>query len=486
MLRNLVVDAMASLRRASAVELRVSGHRSADDCLLPRAAVACLRRVAGVLAVGALCAVGVAATAQAVIVYRCAPDLCRINGDGTGQAQLTSDGATAAYHGASLSQDGTRMALTRDTEDLFIADGNAQNPAGPLNRFATVAKISFDGTMVAYEEDYTILGFGFSLCTKPTTGSTEQTCSGTEVGFPAWTPTGQIVASKRESGIDLICVYLVAEIGGCQRTVATEAPNNLEESAVSPDGSTLAVISVPPGSPTLAGGHLVLYDMASGALIRTLTSGTSDESPAWSPDGTHIVFARSGALFVIAAAGSPGSEHQIVSGGDTPTWAGSEAAISGGGGTTGGGGGTTGGGAATPQPPAVTAASLTNRRFRVAGKDTAVSAKKAPLGTTFRFTLSATANVQVAITRSAPGLRRGHSCVAPTATLRRAHAKHCTRTLAFGTLTRSSEPIGADSIAFSGRIGHRALSPGAYNAALSASDAGGGSKPVTLAFAVVR
>ena len=140
--------------------------------------------------------------------------------------------------------------------------------------------------MVACEEDYTILGFGFSLCTKPTTGSTEQTCSGTEVGFPAWTPAGQIVASKRESGIDLICVYLVAEIGGCQRTVATEAPNNLEESAVSPDGSTLAVISVPPGSPTLAGGHLVLYDMASGALIRTLTSGTSDESPAWSPDGT--------------------------------------------------------------------------------------------------------------------------------------------------------------------------------------------------------
>jgi len=441
-----------------------------------------------VLAVGALCVAGTAATARAAIIYRCAPNLCRVNGDGTGQAQLTSDGSTAAYHGASLSQDGTRMAFTRDTEDLFVGDGNAQSPVGPLSRNATVAKISFDGTMVAYIEDF---GLEFSLCTKPATGSLEQpnpTCTGTTAGFPAWGPSGEMVASQPEKGIDRVCVYIVADVEprGCQRTVAQDPANNLEESAVSPDGSTLAVISVPPGSPTLAGGHLVLYDMAGGALIRTLTSGTSDESPAWSPDGTHIVFARSGALFVIAATGSPGSEHQIVAGGDTPTWAGSEAATSGGGGTTGGGGGTTGGGATTPQPPAVTAASLTNRRFRVATTATAISAKTAPLGTTFRFTLSAAAKVQVAITRSAPGLRRGHNCVAPTTNLRRAHAKHCTRTLTVGTLTRSSEPIGADSIAFSGRVGHRALSPGAYNAVLSATDTGGRSKPLALAFVVVR
>jgi alpha-tubulin suppressor-like RCC1 family protein len=136
--------------------------------------------------------------------------------------------------------------------------------------------------------------------------------------------------------------------------------------------------------------------------------------------------------------------------------------------------------------PTLTAASLTNRRFRVAKKDTAISAKKAPLGTTFRFTLSAPAKLQIAITRSVPGLRRGHSCLAPNAKLRRKHAKRCTRTLTVGTLTRSSEPKGADSIAFSGRIGHRALSPQPYKALLSASNARGRSKPVTLAFVVVR
>jgi len=140
----------------------------------------------------------------------------------------------------------------------------------------------------------------------------------------------------------------------------------------------------------------------------------------------------------------------------------------------------------TIQPPAITAASLTNKRFRVGQQATAISAKKVPLGTAFRFTLSAAAKLQITITRSAPGLRRGRSCLAPTTKLKRAHAKRCTRTLTVGTLTRASQPQGADSVAFSGRVGHRPLTPGAYNAVLSSSNAGGRSNAVTLAFVVVR
>jgi DNA-binding beta-propeller fold protein YncE len=138
------------------------------------------------------------------------------------------------------------------------------------------------------------------------------------------------------------------------------------------------------------------------------------------------------------------------------------------------------------QPPAITAASLANKRFRVGKQATAISAKKTPLGTTFRFTLSAVAKLQITITHTAAGLRSGHSCLAPSARLKRAHAKRCTRTLTVGTLTRASEPQGADSIAFSGRIGHRALSPQPYQAVLSASNTGGRSKPVTLSFAIVH
>jgi len=141
---------------------------------------------------------------------------------------------------------------------------------------------------------------------------------------------------------------------------------------------------------------------------------------------------------------------------------------------------------ASLQPPAITAASLTNKRFRVGKQATAIAAGKTPTGSSFRFTLSAAAKLQINITRTAPGLRQGRSCLAPSSKLRQAQAKHCTRTISVATLTRTSEPKGADSITFSGRIGRRALGPRGYMATLTASNAAGSSRPVTLSFTIVR
>jgi alpha-tubulin suppressor-like RCC1 family protein len=138
------------------------------------------------------------------------------------------------------------------------------------------------------------------------------------------------------------------------------------------------------------------------------------------------------------------------------------------------------------RPPKLAAVRMTNTRFRVANRDTAISAKRAALGTAFRFSLSTAAKVQIAITRSAAGLRHGRLCLAPTPKLRLAHSKRCTRTLIVGRLTRSNMPTGADRIPFSGRIGHRALSPRRYQAHLTASNGGGRSAPLTLNFTVVR
>jgi hypothetical protein len=139
-----------------------------------------------------------------------------------------------------------------------------------------------------------------------------------------------------------------------------------------------------------------------------------------------------------------------------------------------------------PPPPTLTGVSLSNLRFRVGGQATAISAASTPLGTSFRFTLSDAARLEVAIVRLTPGLRRGRSCVAPNATLEREHTKGCMRTLSVGRLVRVSEPEGHDSIAFSGRIGRRALSPAKYDAVLTASNAGGLSKPATLRFTIAR
>lgn len=121
--------------------------------------------------------------------------------------------------------------------------------------------------------------------------------------------------------------------------------------------------------------------------------------------------------------------------------------------------------------PAISHASLTVARFRVGGQ------------TMIRFTLSAPARISLTITHTLRGRRKGHRCVPATHKLR--HAKRCMRTLTDGTLTRPLEPKGKDTVVFTGRLGAHVLRPGNYRLVLSASNAAGASKPVTLAFRIV-
>jgi hypothetical protein len=133
--------------------------------------------------------------------------------------------------------------------------------------------------------------------------------------------------------------------------------------------------------------------------------------------------------------------------------------------------------------PGVSRVSMTSTRFRVGTGPTAVAAR-APRGTSFTFTLRAPAKVTIAITRPAPGVRKGKRCVA-TSAARRAHGRRCTRAMKVGTLTRANPQRGRNAIAFSGRIGRRALKPGAYTATLSARNAKGRSEPTDVTFSVV-
>jgi CSLREA domain-containing protein len=138
------------------------------------------------------------------------------------------------------------------------------------------------------------------------------------------------------------------------------------------------------------------------------------------------------------------------------------------------------------RPPVITSARLTNKRFRVGPRATAISARKAPLGTTFVFTLSVPARLQITLTRDAAGLRRGRQCLSPTSKLKRAHAKRCRRLVIIGRLIRAAEPEGSDRVSFTGRLGAHALAPGAYQALLIANTGTATSTPVPLGFTVVR
>jgi hypothetical protein len=143
--------------------------------------------------------------------------------------------------------------------------------------------------------------------------------------------------------------------------------------------------------------------------------------------------------------------------------------------------------------PVVSRYVVTNKVFAV-GRGatkifgTAARATKHKRGTTFRYRLSEPATVKIAIAQLVPGRVTGKGkrarCVTPTRSLRR--ARRCRQTPLRGTLTRVSH-AGANHVAFSGRVGSKALEPGFYEATLTAtSSAKLRSKAHTVFFRIVR
>ena len=140
--------------------------------------------------------------------------------------------------------------------------------------------------------------------------------------------------------------------------------------------------------------------------------------------------------------------------------------------------------------PRISRLRLTNDPFVVARARTPISGSAARRvtgrhrrGTALEYTLSEAATVRIAISRRLPGRRRGGRCVATSPRLRRGAG--CTRSVARGSLTRTSH-AGPNTVAFSGRIGSKALAPGAYQATLTAVDgAGRRSSPRTVRFTIV-
>lgn len=143
--------------------------------------------------------------------------------------------------------------------------------------------------------------------------------------------------------------------------------------------------------------------------------------------------------------------------------------------------------------PTLSRLRLSHTRFAVAAGATARSAatrrrraRRAPRGTTISFVLDRTATVAFTIQRKRPGLRKGHSCVAPTRRLRRARARACRRFTTTFAFTRAGA-AGANDVAFSGRAGRRALPRGSYRLTAVAHADGKDSKAAgPVAFAIVR
>jgi hypothetical protein len=144
-----------------------------------------------------------------------------------------------------------------------------------------------------------------------------------------------------------------------------------------------------------------------------------------------------------------------------------------------------GGSAVTPRP-VLRSFRISPSRFAVGAKATALSAAaRAPRGTKLRYDVSAAGTLRVTIARLLPGRRSGTRCVKPTRKLRT--RKRCTRAVTRGTLTRKVA-TGMGTVAFSGRLGTKALPPGRYRATATeeAPGATARSTPRTATFTIVR
>jgi streptogramin lyase len=139
-------------------------------------------------------------------------------------------------------------------------------------------------------------------------------------------------------------------------------------------------------------------------------------------------------------------------------------------------------------PPTYASVKLTNTKFKVGTKKTALVAKKkkkpAKTGTTISYTLSENATTSIAVLKATSGRKSGKTCVKPTKKLKK--AKKCTRYALVKTLTRL-QLAGANKVAFSGRIGNTKLKPGKYRFSITGKDATGNvSAPITKAFTIVK
>jgi virginiamycin B lyase len=152
-----------------------------------------------------------------------------------------------------------------------------------------------------------------------------------------------------------------------------------------------------------------------------------------------------------------------------------------------GAGGSNGGGDVSDRvaPRFTTRVAFSPRRFRVTRAATPTRARKpAPNGSSLTYSLSEPATVAIVIARARSGRRVGGSCKAPTRSNRHHHP--CTRYVTVGTLQRRALQ-GLNKVAFTGRIGRKALQPGAYRATATATDAARNvSKHSTATFTIVK
>jgi Tol biopolymer transport system component len=106
---------------------------------------------------------------------------------------------------------------------------------------------------------------------------------------------------------------VLAKANGSHRTTIPRAAESDLEPSFSPGGTRLLYVRVRGA----LGHHQIVTSDLSGAHKRLITTITGDD-PAWSPDGRHILFVHSGAIWVVGADGH--CARRLIRNAKLPDW----------------------------------------------------------------------------------------------------------------------------------------------------------------------
>jgi hypothetical protein len=288
------------------------------------------RLVFALAAVAVAAPVGATSAGSGSIVFRCGAHLCSVAPDGSRRTQLTTDARNGgpSYGWLSASRDGSRLGVAFGNR-AYVLEGSGRRLGGPLRSSGAVlvAQIRPDGRQIATIEQVSevlhppspsppvrVLTPFLFLAGTSGAGRATVARSTPTVG---WLGNRLMRAERSRTAPFEQGICLLASNTGfaCGRTIAADAGRDLWGPVASPDGRFIAATRAPVKGFT---GEIAVYSTATGARVRSVTAGTQDSQPSWSPDGKRIVFTRGRSIYVVSSAG--GTARKIVASGIQPVW----------------------------------------------------------------------------------------------------------------------------------------------------------------------
>lgn len=255
-----------------------------------------------------------------------ADDIWVMQPDGSGLRNLTRT-SEVSENQPSWSPEGSRIAFVNCLEctstDIFVmnADGTEAFNVTQDEAYDGAPAWAPDGSMIAYHSDAgptsaapaDVVPPGHEdifLINPDGSGRLRLTDTPERELSPSWSPDGAMLAFVGLQGTETSSVF-VMNADGSDRVRLTDPSMWVHESVSwSSDGSRLAFVALDRESAS----EYIYVMNADGTGLTRITDGSAVGSPSWAPNGDRLVYATSGAVYVVDLDGTSSQTYVAPSG----------------------------------------------------------------------------------------------------------------------------------------------------------------------------